>query len=327
MKAFAIQREWHSLARMTQTIFAVTTLVLMSSISWADDEAVLEKCDAPKGTIAVAEPQSHVIMALSRYNLPPPTSLLRQYIQNSNCFQVVERGRAMRNIQQERNLSESGMLQQDSNMGGGQMVTADFVMTPDVIFKDSNAGGAGVGAAVGSLFGGIGSLGGAVAGGMKFQEAQTTLTMADTRSTIQVASASGTYKKADWAFGGVLGAIGGGAYTSTDEGKIVAAALLDNYNNIVRDVRSNPSLLESTSAVAQQNAAASLQAVNHRPGAVLRAKLDNVKVLAGPERGADVVSKLKKGEEVVFMGDAEDGYLYVQGSDAEGWVQEFMLDG
>jgi hypothetical protein len=312
---------------MTQTICAVTTLMLMSSISWADEEAVLEKCDGPKGTIAVAEPQSLVIMALSRYNLPPPTSLLRQYIQNSNCFQVVERGRAMRNIQQERNLSESGMLQQDSNMGGGQMVTADFVMTPDVIFKDSNAGGAGVGAAVGSLFGGIGSLVGAVAGGVKFQEAQTTLTMADTRSTIQVAAASGTYKKADWAFGGVLGAIGGGAYTSTDEGKIVAAALLDNYNNIVRDVRSNPSLLESTSAVAQQNAAASLQAVNHRPGAVLRAKLDNIKVLETPERGSDVVSKLNKGEEVVFMGDAEDGYLYVQGSEAEGWVQQFMLDG
>ena len=327
MKAFAIQRGWHALAAIIPTMFAAITMTLMSSISWADEEAVLEKCDGPKGTIAVAEPQSHVIMALSRYNLPPPTSLLRQYIQNSNCFQVVERGRAMRNIQQERNLSESGMLQQDSNMGGGQMVTADFVMTPDVIFKDSNAGGAGVGAAVGSLFGGVGSLVGAVAGGVKFQEAQTTLTMADTRSTIQVAAASGTYKKADWAFGGVLGAIGGGAYTSTDEGKIVAAALLDNYNNIVRDVRSKPSLLESTSAVAQQNAAASLQAVNHRPGAVLRAKLDNVKVLDGPERGADVVSKLKKGEEVVFMGDAEDGYLYVQGSEAEGWVQEFMLGG
>ena len=327
MKAFAIQGGLQTLATIFSTTFAAITLTLMSSISWADEEAVLEKCDAPKGTIAVAEPQSHVIMALSRYNLPPPTSLLRQYIQKSNCFQVVERGRAMRNIQQERNLSESGMLQQDSNMGGGQMVTADFVMTPDVIFKDGNAGGAGVGAAVGSLLGGVGSLVGAVAGGVKFQEAQTTLTMADTRSTIQVAAASGTYKKADWAFGGVLGAIGGGAYTSTDEGKIVAAALLDNYNNIVRDVRNNPSLLESTSAVAQQNAAASLRAASHRPGAVLRAKLDNVKVLEGPERGADVVSKLKKGEEVVFMGDAEDGYLYVQGSETEGWVQEFMLDG
>lgn len=330
MKVSFVVRGRHSLVQCGQplcAVLAVSTLILMSSVGWADEEeAVLEQCDAPKGTIAVSEPQSHVVMALSRYNLPPPTSLLRQYIQNSNCFQVVERGRAMRNIQQERGLAESGMLQQDSNMGGGQMVTADFVMTPDVIFKDDNAGGAGVGAAVGSLFGGIGSLVGAVAGGVKFQEAQTTLTMADTRSSLQVAAASGTYKKADWAFGGVLGAIGGGAYTSTDEGKIVAAALLDNYNNIVRDVRSNPSLLESTSAVAQQNAAASLQAVNHRPGAVLSAKLDNVKVLDEPDRGAEVVSKLKKGEEVVFMGDAEDGYLYVQGSEAEGWVQEFMLD-
>ena len=330
MKVSFVVRGRHSLAQCGQplcAVLAVSTLILMSSVGWADEEeAVLEQCDAPKGTIAVSEPQSHVVMALSRYNLPPPTSLLRQYIQNSNCFQVVERGRAMRNIQQERGLAESGMLQQDSNMGGGQMVTADFVMTPDVIFKDDNAGGAGVGAAVGSLFGGIGSLVGAVAGGVKFQEAQTTLTMADTRSSLQVAAASGTYKKADWAFGGVLGAIGGGAYTSTDEGKIVAAALLDNYNNIVRDVRSNPSLLESTSAVAQQNAAASLQAVNHQPGAVLSAKLDNVKVLDEPDRGAEVVSKLKKGEEVVFMGDAEDGYLYVQGSEAEGWVQEFMLD-
>ena len=326
MIAFAMLREWHTLVRFGQITFATVAMMLMSSISWADEEAVLEKCDGPKGTLAISEPQDHIILALRGYNLPPPTQLLRQYVQNSNCFQVVERGTAMRNIQQERGLAESGMLQQDSNMGGGQMVTADFVMTPDVIFKDGNAGGAGVGAAVGSLFGGIGSLVGAVAGGVKFQEAQTTLTMADTRSSLQVAAASGTYKKADWAFGGVLGAIGGGAYTSTDEGKIVAAALLDNYNNIVRDVRSDPSLLESTSAVAQQNAAASLQAVNHRPGAVLSAKLDNVKVLDEPDRGAEVVSKLKKGEEVVFMGDAEGGYLYVQGSDAEGWVQEFMLD-
>lgn len=330
MEASSISRGWSVLAASDQAVrsaLVMTLLALISSMALADEEAVLEQCDSPKGTIAIAEPQSYLIITLARYNLPPPTGLLRQYIQNSNCFQVVERGRAMRNIQQERDLSESGMLQRDANMGGGQMVTADFVMTPDVIFKDGNAGGAGVGAAVGSLFGPIGSLVGVVAGGVKFQEAQTTLTMTDTRSTIQVAAASGTYKKADWAFGGVLGAIGGGAYTSTDEGKIVAAALLDNYNNIVRDVRNNPSLLQSTSAVAEQNAAASLQAVKYRPGAVLRAKVDNVKVLEGPERGADAVTRLKKGEEVVFMGDAEDGYLLIQGSEAEGWVQEFMLDG
>ena len=327
MKAFAIHRGWHTLAAIAKTSFAAITMMLMSSISWADDEAVLEKCDEPKGTLAISEPQDHIILALRGYNLPPPTQLLRQYVQNSNCFQVVERGTAMRNIQQERALANDGMLQQNSNMGGSQMVTADFVMTADVLFSDKNAGGAGVGAAVGSLFGGLGSVVGAVAGGIKFQEASTTLTLSDVRSTIQVAAASGTYKKSDWAFGGVLGAVGGGAYTSTDEGKIVAGALLDNYNNIVRDVRDNPSLLESTSAIGQQNAAASLQAVNFQPGALLKAKLANVKVLDGPERGADVVGKLQKGEEVVFMGESEEGYLLIQGSEVEGWVQEFMLDG
>ena len=289
------------------------------------EEASLEKCDAPKGTLAIAEPQGHIIMALRAYNLPPPTQLLRQYVQNSNCFQVLERGLAMQNIQQERDLADNGMLQRNSNMGGSQMVTADFVMTADVLFKDKNAGGAGVGAAVGSLFGGIGSLVGAVAGGIKVQEAATTLTLSDVRSTLQVAAASGTYKKSDWAFGGVLGAVGGGAYTSTDEGKLVAGALLDNYNNIVRDVRDDPSLLASTSEVGQQNAEESLQASDFAPGAVLSAKLANVKVTAAADKGSEVVTTLTKGEEVVFLGESEDGFLLIQGAEAEGWVREILM--
>ena len=289
------------------------------------DEASLEKCDAPKGPLAIAEPQGHIIMALRAYNLPPPTQLLRQYVQNSHCFQVLERGLAMQNIQQERDLAKDGMLQKNSNMGGSQMVTADFVMTADVLFKDKNAGGAGVGAAVGSLFGGIGSLVGAVAGGIKMQEAATTLTLSDVRSTLQVAAASGTYKKSDWAFGGVLGAVGGGAYTSTDEGKLVAGALLDNYNTIVRDIRDDPSLLASTSEIGQQNAEQSLQANQFQPGAVLSAKLANVKVTADPDKEAEVVATLAKGEEVVYLGESQDGYVLIQGAEAEGWVREILM--
>ncbi|MEK9808057.1 MAG: CsgG/HfaB family protein [Halieaceae bacterium] len=289
------------------------------------DEASLEKCDAPKGTLAIAEPQGHIIMALRAYNLPPPTQLLRQYVQNSHCFQVLERGLAMQNIQQERDLANNGMLQKNSNMGGSQMVTADFVMTADVLFKDKNAGGAGVGAAVGSLFGGIGSLVGAVAGGIKMQEAATTLTLSDVRSTLQVAAASGTYKKSDWAFGGVLGAVGGGAYTSTDEGKLVAGALLDNYNTIVRDIRDDPSLLASTSEIGQQNAEQSLQANQFQPGAVLSAKLANVKITADPSSGSEVVATLAKGEEVVYLGESQDGFVLIQGAEAEGWVREILM--
>lgn len=297
----------------------------LANLMGEDEPPAIETCTGPKGTVAIAEPQNHVLMLLTEYSLPAPTSLLRQFVQKSNCFQVVERGRAMQNIQQERELAESGMLQKGSNMGGGQMVTADFVLTPDVLFKDNNAGGAAVGAAIGSLFGGLGSSVGALAGGVKFKEAQTSLLLADVRSGLQVASGSGSYKKTDWAFGGILGAAGGGAYTSTDQGKVVAGALLDNFNTIVRDIKNNPSLLAPTSAIGQQNAKASLQATQFGAGDILQPKINNLKVYEDPDKSSDVAGKIGKADELVYLGESSDGFLYVQGSDVEGWVQEMML--
>mgnify|MGYP000128898895 CR=1 FL=1 len=297
----------------------------LANITGDDNEPVIETCSEPKGTLAIAEPQSNVLVALTQYSLPAPTGLLRQFVQASNCFQVVERGVAMQNIQQERALSNSGMLQNGSNMGGGQLVTADFVMTPDVLFKDDNAGGAAVGAAIGSLFGGLGSAVGAVAGGIKFQEAQTTLVLADVRSSLQVASGTGTYKNTDWAFGGLLGGVGGGAYTSTDEGKLVAGALLDNYNTIVKSIKDNPSLLAPTSSVGQRNAEASLKATAFSPGDVLRPKINNLKIYESANRSSKALGTVNKSDELVFLGETLDGFLYVQGEAAEGWVQEIML--
>ena len=297
----------------------------IANIDGTEDPPVIEGCDEPKGTLAIVEPQTQVLMVLTQYSLPTPTGLLRQFVQTSNCFQVLERGAAMQNIQQERELANSGMLQTDSNMGARQMVTADFVMTPNIVFKDSNAGGAGVGAAIGSLFGGLGSVIGAVAGGIKFKEAQTTLVLSDVRSSLQVASGTGTYKKTDWAFGGILGAAGGGAYTSTDEGKLVAGALLDNYNTIVKAIKENPSLLASTSSVGQDNAQAALQATNFDLGDTLSPKINKVKVYGSASKTSGVIGTINKVDEVVYMGEASDGFLYVQGADVEGWVQEVMV--
>src|SRR5690349_7419639 len=137
----------------------------------------LEHCDKPMGAMAVVEPQSEYMMALSRYNLQSPVSLIRMMIQQSNCFIVVERGQGLRNMEQERALAGAGQTRSGSNMGGGQMVAADFIMTPQVVFSENNAGG--IGGAAGGLLGG--KLG-AVAGGLKFKEAQTTLLVADSRS-------------------------------------------------------------------------------------------------------------------------------------------------
>ena len=281
----------------------------------------LEKCEKVFGTLAVVQPQDYVTAALARYNLPPPNGLLRLMIQQSNCFQVVERGLAMQNLMQERGLAQSGQLQAGSNVGQGQLVTADFMLTPEVAFSENNAGGAAIGA-VGGLFGTLGRVAGAVAAGIKFKQAQTTLMLADARSGLQVAAAQGNVEKADWGAGGFLGGVGAGAYTNTTEGKIVAAALLDNYNNIVRAVRNQPSLVQARAApVSQQNAAQSVQAVV--PGAInngdaIKGKIAGVKVFAIADATSKVVFTMKRDEEVVYLGEEKSDFLKVHGADGEG---------
>ncbi len=311
----------------------------------------LERCTAPLGTIAVAEPQDFTQKALLKFNLPSPTGLIRLIIQQSNCFQVVERGVAMRNILQERQLMQKGELQQGSQMGQGQLVTADFIVTPDVVFSENNAGGVG-GAlgAIGSLFGPVGMIAGAVVGGLKFKQAQTSMIIADTRSGLQVAAAQGSVEKADWGLGGVLGGAGGsggavaalGAYANTAEGKVVAASFLDNWNNSVRAMRANPALQRTSVAARAETAAAEKPAAappapapaaqakpaagpGFEKGDVLVGKIGGVKLLADPSEKARVVRTLGRADSVLFLGREVDGYLYVQGERGSGWIEKMFL--
>lgn len=224
----------------------------------------IEKCDRNLGSLAVAEPQSQILAALSQAKLGSPSTMLRMIAQESGCFTVVERGVAMQNIQQERALASGGMLQQDSNMGGGQLQAADFVLTPSLQFSDNTGGlGATVGGLLGRLSGPLGALGG-LAGGLTFKEAETTLLLADVRSGIQVASAEGKASKMDfslggWGWGGFGWAAAGG-YSKTPEGKLLAASLLDNFNRVVQQVRNKPGLTQASVASSKANARASTQA-------------------------------------------------------------------
>lgn len=291
----------------------------------------LLKCDKPFGTIAVAEPQDYTMRALSQYGLPSYANLLRLMIQQSNCFQVVERGIAMQNIMQERALSQGGQLQGGSNMGQGQMVTADFVMTADVVFSQNDAGGAGGGlAALGGLFGNGGRVLGAIAGGVKFKEAQTSLLLADARSSLQVASATGSARQTDWNVGGFLAgggaAAGLGAYQNTAEGKVIAASLLDNYNQVVKSIRGNSSLIAPTSASSQANAAGSIQAgVPMNTGDTVAPKINGVKIYKSPGKTGKVVATLKREDELIVTGAEQGGFVPVQGEKGEGWAEKIML--
>jgi hypothetical protein len=286
----------------------------------------LQHCAQPMGAVAVVEPQDFILQALRGYGLQSPVSLIRLMIQQSNCFIVVERGAGMQNALQERALQNSGELRSNSNMGGGQIVTADFILTPQVIFSEGNAGG--VGAAVGGL---LGRRAAAIAGGLKFKEAQTSMLLADARSTVQVAAAEGSTRKADLRlgaglWGGGLGAAAGG-YGNTNEGKIIAAALMDNYNNIVGVVRGDPALQRSVGSLAQEAAAGGQTSAGaaFNEGDVIGPKIAGVKLLATPADDGKAVGTLARTDELVVIGGEQNGFINVQGSTAAGWVKIVLV--
>jgi len=286
----------------------------------------LQRCDKPMGAVAVVEPQDHILGYLRQYNLQSPVGLIRMMIQQSNCFIVVERGIGMQNAMQERSLANSGELRQNSNVGGGQMVTADFILTPAVVFSEGNAGG--VGGAVGGL---LGRRVAAVAGGLKFKEAQTSMLLADSRTTVQVAAAEGSTRKADLRlgaglFGGGFGAVGGG-YGNTNEGKIIAAAFMDNYNGIVDAVRGDPSLQRNVGTLAQEAAGGNKKAgAVFNEGDVLAPKIANVKLMAEASDTSKAMGTLARTDELVVIGGEKDGFINVQGASGSGWVKIVLMN-
>lgn len=300
---------------------AATLLLSVSFPAAAQtDTSALEHCDKSMGTLAVVEPQDEIIQALLRFKLSSPTGLIRMMVQKSRCFVVVERGAGMQAMMRERELAKSGGLQQGSNVGAGQLRAADFVLTPSVLFSEQNAGGVG-GAVVGVASHFLGGIG----GGMKTKEAQTSMLLSDTRSGVQVASAEGKAKKRDFALGalgiGESSAGAGGAYTNTNEGKVIAASFLDNYNKIIRDMRGT----SSAPNVAQSSSSKIIGGTEFNEGDVLTPKIENVKIVAEPTATGKVNGLLKKGDEVVFLGEEKDGFVHIQTASLDGWVRKMLL--
>ena len=207
----------------------------------ANASASLERCAKPYGTIAVVEDTGgdwyHFLTTDLRLGSTVP--LLRLMAQQSNCFVVVERGRAMGNMMGERDLADSGELREGSSFHKGQMVAADYTLNPTIQFAQSDAGGVG---GFLSAFGGKAARAGSVIGGLKFKKAATFLTLVDNRSGVQLAASEGNSTKTDFNLagtgwtGGSAGGLGG--YTNTAEGKVIAAAFADAWNQMVVTLRS-----------------------------------------------------------------------------------------
>jgi Uncharacterized protein involved in formation of curli polymers len=204
-------------------------------------------CTRNLGTVAIVEPETQWWRELS---LGSPEAILRVFIQRSGCFTLVNRGRSLQNSAMERALAEQGELQGGSNIGKGQIKAADYFLQPDIVSTNNNSGGSSIGGVLGGIGGMFGRGIGAIAGGLNVKkgEANVTLSIVNSRTTVEEALTEGYARKSDVSFGaggggffgGTFGAAGGGGYQNTQIGQIIVLAYLDAYTKLVTQLGGLP---------------------------------------------------------------------------------------
>src|SRR6476619_945145 len=219
-------------------------------------------CTHKIGTLAIVPPDKEWWREL---NLGSPEAIIKIFVQQSGCFSMVNRGRAMNSRAMERAMAEQGELQRGSNFGKGQVKAADYFLQPDIVSTNKNSGGGGAGAAIGGLLGhfggGFGTVG-ALAGGINVKkgEANVTLSLVNARTTEEEALTEGYARKTDvsWGAGGGAGwwggfaAAGGYGYQNTQIGQIIVLAYLDAYKKLVSQLGGAPALQQAAAPAPQR---------------------------------------------------------------------------
>ena len=257
---------------MTRYAFlAGVSLALVSTSAAADPssgrkdqmrgEAEIPVCTHRIGTLAIVPPDKEWWREL---NLGSPEAIIKVFVQQSGCFTIVNRDRAMASRNMERALADSGELQAGSRMGAGQVKAADYFLQPDIVSTNKNSGGGGAGAAIGGLlghFGGGWGAVGALAGGINVKkgEANVTLSLVNGRTTEEEALTEGYARKTDvsWGAGGGAGwwggfaAAGASGYQNTEIGQIIVLAYLDAYIQLVTQLGGLPANAAAAAPQAQ----------------------------------------------------------------------------
>ncbi|MDO4708682.1 MAG: CsgG/HfaB family protein [Pseudomonadota bacterium] len=238
-------------------------------------------CSRNLGSITVLDPE---YAWWREWELASPEALIKLYVNRSRCFTLVDRGRGLNAAMAERGLAADGQLRNRSNIGRGQMRAADYAITPDMISRNSNAGGTNIGGIVSGLLGGRGgSAVGALAGNLNLRRktADVMLTVTDLRSSEQVAMSEGHAKKTDIGFGAggggisfsslLGGAAGVSSYANTEIGQVVALAYLEAYTKLVQELgglSDNPAASNAHQALVVQRPATMYKNANRRGGTV-----------------------------------------------------------
>jgi curli biogenesis system outer membrane secretion channel CsgG len=202
-----------------------------------EKKAEIPTCSHRIGTLAIREPENRWWEGLG---LESPEALLKIFVQRSGCFTLVDRGKGFEMAQQERALAAGGALQGGSNIGGGQVKAADYILVPDITSKNANSGGTNIGGFLGGFVGGgVGAIMSNIS--VSSKTADVILSVTNVRTSEQQAMAEGHGSKTDVGFGvggggggwGGFGGLGVSNYQNTAIGQVVTLAYIDAYTNLV----------------------------------------------------------------------------------------------
>ena len=251
-------------------------------------------CTKKLGTLAVLEPE---IRWWSDYGLSSPEALIKLFVNKSKCFTLVDRNKGMNAMMAERDLASQGELRGRSNVGKGQIKAADYALVPDLISRNSNAGGTNIASALGGLIGGrLGRAAGAV--GMNRKTADVLLTVTDMRSSEQVAMAEGHATKTDISLAGYGGGMLGGAlagaaglssYSNTEIGQVMTMAYLNAYTDLIAELGGMPASASDNNAqqaLEVQKQARLLKSADGKGGAVRELEPGMLLYPTGKKQGA-----------------------------------------
>jgi hypothetical protein len=307
-----------TLLRVSAAIALATVLAapaLAESIKEKQDKAKdqIPTCSHKIGSVAIYEPQNRWWEPLG---LESPEALIKVLVMRSGCFTLVDRGKGFDVAQHERDLASNGTLRGGSNIGKGQVKAADYVLVPDIVSKNQDAGGSNI---LGGLGGLIGGGVGAIVGNINIHSstADVVLTITDVRSSEQVAMEEGHGSKSDVSFGGGAGggwwggfaAAGASHYANTTIGQVVTLAYIDSYTKLVSDLHGAPD---------NASAANETQAINViKPGNLYKS----------PQGKGGVVRKVNAGMMLYPTGNKDGVWWEVKDEMGnQGWVSSLICE-
>lgn len=209
----------------------------------------LVKCDRVVATVEIDEPTAGAetmswVMVSQQLGLPGDTRpLLKLIMAQTGCFKIVDRAAGLRAAKREHELAEAGLTRKGSSVKKGNVIEAQYTLVPQVVVSQKKSSARGLGGLAGFIPIPGASIVGALAGGItsKTSDAQVILSIINNDTLVQEGVAEGSAQSRDIGFGaGILGAgaggiagAGGGAWSKTDQGKVVAAAFVDATNKLV----------------------------------------------------------------------------------------------